>query len=191
MGDVSHYVGFDLGTKCGICTTSVNWSSGSVTHFPRQWNLGPHKQQRHIEFDLELDDFLGFLQYEQDYEQRSVTICYEKVHRHIGTAAAHVYGAYEMQLLVKCHALGLRNVVFAGVSELKKFATGKGTASKEDMIEAAICSSLRQGLTDNEADAFWCSEWARWRDLNEKSTRDLPRGKQREVPKARGSSAGR
>ena len=166
MGDVTHYVGFDLGSKCGICTTTVNWTTGSVTHFPREWNLGTHKQRRHIEFDLELDDFLGWLQYEQDEELRRVFICYEKVHRHIGTAAAHVYGAYEMQLLVKCHVFGLE-VLNCGVSELKKFATGKGTASKEDMKYAAICSSLSKELTDNEADAFWCSEWARVLDMEE------------------------
>lgn len=40
-------------------------------------------------------------------------------------------------------------------SELKKFATGNGRASKEDMIEAARKFLGYEGDNDNEADALW------------------------------------
>ena len=163
MSHVKHYVGFDLGTKCGVCTTTVNYDSGSVIHFPREWRLSSHKQQRHIEFDAELNDLLGWFKEQKEEENNRVVVCYEKVQRHMGTSAAHVYGAYEMQLLVKCHSFDLQTLS-VGVSELKKFATGKGTASKEDMITEALEASLEEALTDNEADAFWISEWARCND---------------------------
>jgi Holliday junction resolvasome RuvABC endonuclease subunit len=45
------------------------------------------------------------------------------------------------------------------VGTIKKAATGKGNASKADMIAAA----KRAGCfteDDNEADAFWIAKWA-------------------------------
>ena len=40
-------------------------------------------------------------------------------------------------------------------TEIKKFATGKGTANKQKMIEAAKKEFDYQGTNDNEADALW------------------------------------
>lgn len=40
-------------------------------------------------------------------------------------------------------------------TEVKKFATGKGTANKDKMIEAAQSKLGYTGNNDNEADALW------------------------------------
>ena len=44
--------------------------------------------------------------------------------------------------------------------EVKKFATGSGRASKEDMIEAARTKLGRPPVDDNEADAVLIALWA-------------------------------
>ena len=45
-------------------------------------------------------------------------------------------------------------------SQVKKYATGSGTAKKEQMIEAAY-NRWNVQLTDNEADAAWVAEYGR------------------------------
>ncbi len=80
------------------------------------------------------------------------TVYYEKVQRHIGTYAAHVYGGLEASLGMWC----VDNYIpYEGVpvGTIKKNWTGKGNASKVEMIDEAI----RRGYNvrnDNEADAL-------------------------------------
>lgn len=45
--------------------------------------------------------------------------------------------------------------------ELKKYATGKGNASKQAMVNAATKRLDYTGNNDNEADALWCLEIAK------------------------------
>jgi hypothetical protein len=82
-------------------------------------------------------------------------VAFEEVHRHRGTAAAHAYGGYLSHLTAFCE---IQSPVIpyegVGVGDIKKRATGNGSATKEMMI--AACSKL--GVTpadDNEADALW------------------------------------
>jgi Holliday junction resolvasome RuvABC endonuclease subunit len=86
-------------------------------------------------------------------------VAYEEVHRHAGTAAAHVYGGLLMTLQAWCEP---RMIPFTGipVGTVKKRATGKGNAKKQAMIDAAKQHfSIERGdkgdLTDDEADALW------------------------------------
>lgn len=51
-------------------------------------------------------------------------------------------------------------VLMAKPTELKKFATGKGNAKKEDMVRAAKTAGERI-IDDNIADAYWVMQWAR------------------------------
>lgn len=79
-------------------------------------------------------------------------IAFEAVRRHLGTDAAHVYGA----LMGTLQMWGDREKVpYQGipVQEIKKFWTGKGNANKDAMVAEAV----RRGFNpadDNEADAL-------------------------------------
>jgi len=79
-------------------------------------------------------------------------IFYEKVARHAGTRAAHVYGAYEALLQLwatnmRIHTHGIP------VGTIKKHLTGSGNATKEEMVEGI--QKKGHAITDhNEADAL-------------------------------------
>lgn len=87
---------------------------------------------------------------------------FEEVRRHNGTTAAHTYGEFLGQL--KAWADEDHNKVpYLGVpvGTIKKFATGKGNAGKDEMIEAVRTSLGYPGVTDhNEADALALLHWA-------------------------------
>lgn len=82
-----------------------------------------------------------------------VNECYfEEVRRHVGTDAAHVYGGLLAHLTAWCEQNG---VPYQGipVGTIKKHATGKGNASKADMMAAARALGYHP-TDDNEADAL-------------------------------------
>jgi Holliday junction resolvasome RuvABC endonuclease subunit len=85
-------------------------------------------------------------------------VYFEEVRRHAGIDAAHAYGGFMAHLTAWCEH---HNIPYQGVpvGTIKKHATGKGNASKEEMIAAAI----KHGFTpadDNEADALALLRWA-------------------------------
>lgn len=85
-------------------------------------------------------------------------IVYERVRRHEGTQAAHVYGGY----LAIVHLFGHENnVTVAGteVKSLKVHATGMGAAHKNDMVAAAWKKGWKPS-DHNEADAMWLLDLA-------------------------------
>lgn len=79
-------------------------------------------------------------------------IYFEEVRNHVGTDAAHVHGGLLGQLTAWCeeHSIPYSGV---GVGTIKKSATGKGNASKQDVIEAMIARG-HSPQDDNEADAL-------------------------------------
>ena len=79
---------------------------------------------------------------------------YEEVRGHRGTDAAHIYGGIIAVIAAFCEE---RSIPYRGipVGTIKKRATGKGNASKAQMIESA---QERWGDTiksDDQADALW------------------------------------
>lgn len=48
--------------------------------------------------------------------------------------------------------------VVKGISEVKKFATGNGRASKEQMVAAALAEGFKQGKNHNLADAYFVAK---------------------------------
>jgi Holliday junction resolvasome RuvABC endonuclease subunit len=85
-------------------------------------------------------------------------VYFEEVRRHLGVDAAHAYGGFLATLTTWCEH---HNIPYQGVpvGTIKKHATGKGNASKDDMIAAMI----RLGFApadDNEADALALLQWA-------------------------------
>ena len=85
-------------------------------------------------------------------------VYFEEVRRHAGVDAAHVYGGLMAHLTAWCEH---HNIPYQGVpvGTIKKHATGKGNAAKEEMLAAAS----RRGyvpIDDNEADALALLHWA-------------------------------
>lgn len=139
----------DLGTKTGF---AVLRRDGTIIHgteafTPRKsWTPG----QRWQRFRVWL---AGIIQREQVH-----AIAYESVHRHIGTDAAHAYGAYLafVEVAADSHGLTLHPV---GVGTVKKHWTGAGNAKKDEMIAEAKRRGFRPD-SDNAADALAILDWA-------------------------------
>lgn len=83
---------------------------------------------------------------------------FEEVRRHASSDAAHAYGGFLATLGAWCehHRIPYQGVP---VGTIKKYATGKGNASKDEMV----ASARARGYTpadDNEADALAILHWA-------------------------------
>lgn len=139
----------DLGTKCGY---AVRRRDGTIVHgtesfTPRKsWTPG----QRWQRFRSWLAELIA--------REQIHAIAYEEVRRHLGTEAAHVYGAFLalVQLQADSHNLTLHPV---GVGVIKKLWTGKGNANKDEMITEARRRGFRPD-SDNSADALAVLNWA-------------------------------
>lgn len=85
-------------------------------------------------------------------------VYFEEVRRHVGVDAAHAYGGFLATLTAWCehHQIPYQGVP---VGTIKKHATGKGNASKDEMIAAARNRGHSPG-DDNEADALSLLHWA-------------------------------
>jgi len=85
-------------------------------------------------------------------------VYFEEVRRHVGVDAAHVYGGLMATLTSWCEH---HNIPYQGVpvGTIKKHATGRGNASKDEMI-AAIRALGHVVTDDNEADALALLHWA-------------------------------
>lgn len=96
--------------------------------------------------------FLNFRNWLNSLEHKFTEVYFEEVRRHLGTCAAHCYGGFLAFLIAWCEE---KNIFYEGVSvkTIKRFITGKGNASKSDVIEAV----REKGFSpqdDNEADAL-------------------------------------
>ena len=81
-------------------------------------------------------------------------VAFEGVMAHLATStyAQHKYGGFLAMIQSTCEEL---NTPYCGlgVGEIKKFWTGKGNASKEDMVHSARVNGFNP-IDDNEADAL-------------------------------------
>ena len=84
-------------------------------------------------------------------------IYFEEVRRHVGVDAAHVYGGLMATLTTwsEHHHIAYQGVP---VGTIKKHATGKGNASKEEVILAMQAKGYAV-TDDNEADALALLHW--------------------------------
>lgn len=105
--------------------------------------------------------FLRFTQWLDElqtaYGQISL-VWFEEVRAHKGVDAAHVYGGLMGTLTAWCEFHG---TPYEGVpvGVIKRHATGKGNASKDDVI-AYVQSKGFKPKDDNEADAIALLHWA-------------------------------
>ena len=140
----------DLGTTTGwaLRGSDGHITSGSESFRPQRFEGGGMR-------------FLRFKRWLTEIKQSCDGIdClyFEEVRRHVSTDAAHAYGGFLATLTAWCehHQIPYQGVP---VGTIKKHATGKGNASKEDVI-AAVQARGHDPVDDNEADALALLLWA-------------------------------
>lgn len=140
----------DLGTSTGWALRAPDGliTSGTASFRPGRYDGGGMRYLRFTNWLTEIDRLSGPV----------AAIWFEEVRRHAGTDAAHVYGGLIATLTAWAE---LRGVPYAGVpvGTIKRFATGKGNASK-DAVLAAMRQRGFQPADDNEADAIAILLWA-------------------------------
>ena len=151
--EITYYLGIDPGTNCGWCVMQRKKSGDSKevkVVASGTWDLKPKRHEGGGMRYLHLRRFL-----EEILNTYTISaIGYEEVRRHLGTDAAHIYGGIVSHIAT----FGEENSIpytAIPVGTIKKMATGKGRASKEDMISAANIFFNVQCEDDNEADAIW------------------------------------
>jgi hypothetical protein len=134
----------DLGTRCGYARFD---SSSSAPYRTGAWDFKPTRFDspalRYVKFGARLTEHLAL---------GVDMVFYEKVVRHIGTAAAHAYGAFLFKLHETCDAF---EVPYIGLSvqEIKVFAAGKGNAAKTLVMDACKTWGF-DPKTEDESDAI-------------------------------------
>ena len=134
----------DLGTTTGWALRGRDGhiSSGSQSFRPHRFEGGGMR-------------FLRFARFLTDIQQCNdglELIVFEEVRRHAGVDAAHAYGGFLGQLTAWCehHQIPYQGIP---VGTIKKHATGKGNASKDEMV-ASVRTRGHAPADDNEADAI-------------------------------------
>jgi Holliday junction resolvasome RuvABC endonuclease subunit len=79
-------------------------------------------------------------------------VYFERVYVHSGTEAAHLYGYFMHTLAAVCEEYGIKCTGIS-VGTIKKFATGNGHATKEEMMNFARRSGFNP-IDDNAADGL-------------------------------------
>ncbi|CAG2146182.1 crossover junction endodeoxyribonuclease RuvC [Ralstonia mannitolilytica] len=140
----------DLGTTTGwaLRDRTGRITSGSQSFKPRRFEGGGMRF-------LRLKTWLAELKMHADGIDALV---FEEVRRHVSTDAAHAYGGFLATLTAWCehHQIPYQGVP---VGMIKKHATGKGNASKDEMM-AAMRARGYLPADDNEADALALLHWA-------------------------------
>lgn len=134
--------GIDLGTNCGVAVLDarreIRYHETWKLTFPRAGDLS----QR-----------LRSLIYKYMEDGGLVIVGFENVVSHKGSAAAHLYGSYKETLFWVSKDLDFDVHPFS-VSAIKRYASGKGNASKSEMISSMESFFKIKNLDDNEADAL-------------------------------------
>lgn len=131
----------DLGTKTGWAAIS---RSGGIISGVKEFNT-----KRNEGGGMK---FLKFRRWLDSIKDGITEVYWEEVRRHAGTQAAHCYGSFQGILMSWCEE---NRIPYESVpvGSIKKSATGKGNASKQEMI-LAIRSQGFDVIDDNHADAI-------------------------------------
>ena len=134
----------DLGTTTGWALLKNDGivTSGTANFKNKRFEGGG---MRYLRFGNWLDEV-------KDNAKEINALYFEEVRRHIGTDAAHVYGGFMATLTSWCEA---NSIPYSGipVGTIKKYVTGKGNASKAEVINAMVGLG-HAPKDDNEADAL-------------------------------------
>ena len=141
----SEVLALDLGTTTGWALLGFDGRimSGSQSFKPQRFDGGGMRYLRFTRWLAELCDVGKPIPKE---------IVYEEVRRHLGVDAAHAYGGFLSHLQSFCEQ---REIPYSGVpvGAIKKHATGRGNANKDQMI-LAVRALGHHPADDNEADAI-------------------------------------
>ena len=140
----------DLGTTTGWALRSAD---GEISH-----GYAAFRPQRFEGGGMRFLRFKRWLTELKAVTEQIDALYYEEVRRHAGVDAAHVYGGLMATLTAWCEHHG---IPYQGVpvGTIKKHATGKGNAGKEEVI-AAMQAKGHRVTDDNEADALALLHWA-------------------------------
>jgi Holliday junction resolvasome RuvABC endonuclease subunit len=136
---VENILAVDLGTTTGwAIRNEFGITSGSISFKPSRFEGGG---MRYLNFQR----WLGEL-------PKVDVVYFEEVRRHLGVDAAHAYGGFLSTLTLWCE---MHQIPYQGipVGAIKRFITGKGNASKLEVIKAVKALGHRP-IDDNEADAL-------------------------------------
>ena len=140
----------DLGTTTGwaLLVRDGSITSGSESFKPQRFEGGGMRYLRFKRWLTEVKQAAGDID----------AVYFEEVRRHVGVDAAHAYGGFMAHLTAWCehHQIPYQGVP---VGTIKKHATGKGNASKDEMIATARARGFFPA-DDNEADALAILHWA-------------------------------
>ena len=140
----------DLGTTTGWALRSSDGHiiSGSESFRPQRFEGGGMRFLRFKRRLAEIKQSCGGID----------ALHFEEVRRHVSTDAAHAYGGFLATLTAWCehHQIPYQGVP---VGTIKKHATGKGNASKGEII-ASVRALGHAPVDDNEADALALLHWA-------------------------------
>lgn len=140
----------DLGTQTGWALSAIDQpiTSGSESFKPQRFEGGGMRYLRFKRWLTEIKQTVDMID----------AVYFEEVRRHVGVDAAHAYGGFLTTVTAWCehHQIPYQGVP---VGTIKKHATGKGNASKDDMIAAVIKRGFNPA-DDNEADALALLHWA-------------------------------
>ena len=146
----STILALDLGTHTGWALHQLDSTITSGTeHFkPQRFEGGGMRFLRFKRWLAELLTTSGHIN----------AVYFEEVRRHAGVDAAHAYGGFLATLTTWCehHQIPYQGIP---VGTIKKHATGKGNAGKDEMI-ASVQSRGHAPCDDNEADALALLHWA-------------------------------
>jgi Holliday junction resolvasome RuvABC endonuclease subunit len=140
----------DLGTTTGFAAAPYGGDGPIVTG---TWSFKTSRYEgggvRYLRFQQKVDEFHRLSPIKR--------VVFEEVRRHRGTDAAHVYGGLLSMLTAWCEEHG---IPYEGVpvGTIKRFATGKGNATKDDMLTASRDWGYEPS-DDNEADAIALLHW--------------------------------
>lgn len=147
---MTRVLALDLGTACGWALVDYDPTDmpGIEAFRPRYGTFdlraGQHAGggMRYLKFRRELDAFKGQVD----------EVTYEIVRRHVGTAAAHVYGGLLAVLTGWCEE---NSIPYEGrtVQAIKKYISGTGNADKAAVVKAVEQRGFSP-KNDNEADAI-------------------------------------
>ena len=158
------FIGIDPGIKLGI--SIINFQSEVL--YTDTYNLsidGKNKGVQYLNLFNKIIELIEWAEYKYKcVPSKDILLVYELVSRHIGTLAAHSYGAITGIVQLIC---AIKNIEYVSipVKVIKKMSTGNGNASKQQMMQAVRENWNIEPIDDNSSDSLWIAECGRRLDL--------------------------